>query len=146
MRTIRIAVGSNDGTHVVPGHFGESRVFLVYELTEDGNYRLVEKRENTSPTEGPKSHDVVEKRRAVLSILSDCQVFVGGRMSPSFAKLRDGSSVQPVVSEVTPIPEFVNRLGADFEHLFALVQARTRGERPPEIPVIKKKRRDPQVT
>ena len=138
MRTIKVAVGSNDGTHVVPGHFGESRVFLVYELAEDGNYRLVEKRENTSPTEGPKSHDVAEKRRAVLSILSDCQVFVAGRMSPSFAKLRDGSPVQPVVSEVALIPELLRRLEEKFDRLFSLVAARARGKFPHEIPVIRK--------
>ncbi len=137
VRTIRLAIGSSDGSSVVQDHFGESQVFLVYELAEDGSYRLLEERKNASPQERG-GHGREEKRRAVLRILSDCQILVAGKMSPSFARLRDGSPVQPVVTEIDSIPELLAALAARFEGLYGLCQARARGERPREIPMLAK--------
>ena len=137
MRTLRLAIGSSDGRSVIADHFGESKVFLVYELAEDGTYRLVEERENTSPREERGRHGLEQKRQAVLQILTGCQVLVAGRMSPSFARLRDGAPVQPVVSELSSIPELMAALATRFDELYGLCQARARGERPREIPLIK---------
>ena len=134
MRRIRVAVGSNDGQNVVRDHMGEAKNFYLFDVSEDGTYTQVDIRKNTSPEE--KRHGLDEKRVSVMEILSDTDVLVGGHLSPNFIKLRDRTRFQPLISKVPSIDDSMKVLIQRFERVFALVEARRRGERPKEIPVL----------
>jgi len=134
MRTIRIGLGSNDGRTIVKDHMGQAKDFYVFDLSEKGDYRQVDKRSNTSPEE--EKHGLDEKRVSVMDILKDCQVFVGGRMSPNFVKVRDRTKFQPMVSKIYDIDAFMKAVAKDFDRIYDLVDERRRGKRPKEIPVI----------
>jgi len=135
MRTLRLALGSDDGKEILRDHMGQAKEFLVFDVSEDGEYVLVERRENTSPEEKGK-HGLDRKRISVMDILKDCQVLVGGRMSPNFVKLRDNSKFQPIVSKIPDIGTFMRKLSEEFDRIYELVERRRRGERPKEIPTL----------
>ena len=42
--SIKIAVGSSDG-FVIDQHFGSGKLFYIFEILDEGNYKLIEKRE-----------------------------------------------------------------------------------------------------
>ena len=134
MRKLRIALGSKEGTNISPTHLGMAERFYIYELWENGSYRLVEKRVNESPQE--RMHADPKKRKAITEILQDCDLFVGRRMSPNFTEIREGTRHQPVVTEIEAIADFMEELTNSFPRLFDLVERRRRGERPQEIPQI----------
>jgi len=136
MRKLRIALGSKEGTNISPTHLGMAEIFYIYELWENGNYKLIEKRVNESPQE--RKHADPVKRKAITEILQDCDLFVGRRMSPNFTEIRDSTKFQPVVTEIEPIADFMDELTNFFPHLFDLVERRGRGEHPQEIPRISK--------
>lgn len=134
MRRIRIALGSEDGMNISHTHLGMAEKFHIYDLWENGNYRLIEKRVNRSPQE--RRHADPEKRKAVTETLKDCDLFVGRRLSPNFVRLRDNTRFQPVVTEIDTISDFMKELVNSFPHLFDLVKRRKDGEQPREIPKI----------
>jgi len=135
MGKLRIGLASNDGKAILDDHMGQAKDFYVFDVSEDGTYQLVEKKKNTSPEEEGK-HGLDKKRTSVMDILHDCCIFVGGRMSPNFVKVRDNTGVQPVVSKILEIPAFMQVFAKNFEHIYQLVELRRRGERPKEIPIL----------
>ncbi len=135
MRKLRIGLASNDGKAISDDHMGQARDFYVFDVSEDGTYQLVEKKKNTSPEEKGK-HGLDRKRTSVMDILHDCCIFVGGRMSPNFVKVRDNTGVQPVISKVLEIPAFMQVFAKNFEHISQLVEQKQKGERPKEIPIL----------
>ena len=135
MRKLRIGLASNDGKTILDDHMGQAKDFYVFDVLEDGTYQLVEKKKNTSPEEEGK-HGLDKKRSSVMDILNDCSVFVGGRMSPNFVKVRDNTKVQPVISKILEIPAFMEAFTKNFEHIYQLVEQRQNGERPKEIPTL----------
>ena len=135
MKKLRIGLASNDGKTILNDHMGQARNFYVFDVLEDGTYQLIEKKDNTSPEEEGK-HGLDKKRTSVMDILRGCCVFVGGRMSPNFVKLRDNTEVQPVISKVSEISTFMQTFTRNFEHIYQLVEQRKNGERPKEIPVL----------
>lgn len=132
-RMLRIAVGCEDGK-VPRKHFGDCPEFRVYELCEDGTYKLIETRPNASPAE--RQHADPNKLKGVLGELSGCEVVISGLLSPNFIRMRDTKPVQPVVTKLNKIPALMQALHAEFEKLFPLVLARRRGEHPQEIPIL----------
>lgn len=136
MKRVRVALGSNDGENISPSHMGLSKEFYVYDLSENGKYELIEKKENTSPKE--VKYGDTGKMKAVIEILKDCDVFVGRRLSPNFIKLRDNTEFQPLVTEIESISGLMETLSKSFDKIYSLVESRRRGERPEEIPMIRK--------
>lgn len=65
----KLAVGSSDGEYV-DQHFGRSERFYIYEVEDNGGWRLLEVRDNrTTRQEG--DHDGGELGRT-LDLVSDC--------------------------------------------------------------------------
>ncbi|MEA3239429.1 MAG: NifB/NifX family molybdenum-iron cluster-binding protein [Candidatus Bipolaricaulota bacterium] len=129
-RRIQLAIAC-EGQQVPRRHFGDCPEFLVYELHEDGEYRLIKTQSNTSPEE--KRHADPEKLKGVAGLLSGCEVLVSGLQSPNFARIRDTRPIQPVVTKEETLAGTLSALGKAFEELFQLVSARRRGERPAVI-------------
>ncbi len=72
---IRLAL-SCAGEIVPRKHFGDCPEFRVYELAEDGESRLIETQNNTSPEE--QRHADPKKLKGVTSLLPGCEVLVSG--------------------------------------------------------------------
>ena len=135
-RMIQLAIAC-DGEQIPRKHFGDCPQFRVYELYEDGEYRLVKTQDNTSPEE--KRHADPNKMKGVTSLLPGCEVLVSGLTSPNFVRMRDTKPIQPVVTREETVADTLNALGAIFDDLFQLVIARRQGERPAVILTIGRK-------
>jgi len=135
LRKIRVTVGSNDGENILSGHMGESKDFYVYDIFENGELQFLEKRENTSPKETGK-HGFSEKRKAVMQLLSDAEVFVGKKMSPNFVKIACNTKCQPVVIKMDKITEIMKAITKSFDTIYKLVEQRKQGNLTREIPKI----------
>ncbi|SDF46922.1 Predicted Fe-Mo cluster-binding protein, NifX family [Thermus arciformis] len=71
---LAIALAKQDETKVYPGPFGHAPRFAVYEVAEDGEFRLVEVRENPyAAMEGG------EKHQRMRELLKDVDLRVGAR-------------------------------------------------------------------
>ena len=135
MRTVRIIIGSNDGEKIFRAHMGTAKSFHVYDLSEDGTFKVVAKRENT--TRDIEDHESSEKMKAVMDIISDADVVVGRRMSPNFKRMAAKTRLQPVVVEMDSLEEIMSRLSKSFDEIISLVEQRRSGSFPEEIPVLK---------
>ena len=136
MRCIKLAIGVTSGKIDVKKHAGDNPIFYIYEFCENGKYKLLKEIENTAPEE--KKHADEKKMRGVISILGDIDIIVGGLMSPNFLNIRDKTSIQPIVSKISNIEEFFQELKLNFDYIYDLVEKRRNGERPREVPTLKK--------
>lgn len=136
MRKITVALGSNDGENINLTHMGESKDFYIYSVFEDGKNEFLEKRENTSP-DGEDQHGFKKKRKAVLNLLKDAEIFVGKKMSPNFVKIACNTKCQPVVIKIDPISEILKAISESFDQLYELVDQRKQGNYTQKIPKIK---------
>ena len=132
-RTIRLAI-SCDGEIVPRRHFGDCPQFRIYEISEGGEARLIEVRNNTSPKE--ERHADPKKLKGVIALLPDCDVVVSGLKSPNFLRIRDTKPIQPVVTDEETVDATLKALHRAFEDLYGLIEARRRGERPSVIPTV----------
>ncbi len=107
---IRVAVSTEDGVTLTPDHFGEGRYFLIYEFS-NGAYRLVERRENTSPEE--EDHGSAEKAKSISAILRDIPVLLGYQFGPNIMRIKD--HFLPVVSRERNIERALELLSQHFE-------------------------------
>ncbi|MCK5832110.1 hypothetical protein KAH81_00400 [bacterium] len=139
MKTLRIALGSNDNVNIVLDHMGESKNFLIYDLFEDGRFEFVEKRENTSG-ESIK-HGDKEKMQKAMMMFADSDIVMARELSPNYIRMRDNSKFQPVLTHMDSIEGSMAEMGASFDEICGLVERRKRGERMKIIPKIGKKTR-----
>ena len=133
-RKLRFAI-SCDGETVPRKHFGDCPQFRIYELSESGEPRLIEVKENTSPEE--ERHADPKKLKGVIGLLPECDLVVSGLQSPNFIRIRDTKPIQPVVTEEGTIEGALRALQKAFDELVTLVEARQRGERPQVIPMVR---------
>lgn len=69
MMSYRVAVASSDGK-VVNQHFGRSRQFLIFDVTDKGEINFIEVRENKPPCgAGEHNENAMEN---TVNLLSDC--------------------------------------------------------------------------
>ncbi len=99
---IRVAVGVDDDETVLSEeHFGDAKYYLIYEVEEDGTYRLVEKRPNRVRDMEEREHGDPRKFRAISKLLEDVDVFLAGRMGPNFLRVRESRHYPLVVGRKT---------------------------------------------
>lgn len=129
-RRIQLAIAC-EGEAIPRKHFGDCPQFRVYELYENGEYRLIKTQDNTSPEE--QGHADPKKLKGVTGLLSGCEAVVSGLLSPNFMRMRDTKPIQPVVTQEETVEGTLHALGRGFEELFGLVTARRQGEHPAVI-------------
>ncbi len=134
MNKVKICVPTKDEGKVFKGHMGDSDEFMIYEMSENGEWKLLEKRKNTPFEE--EGHGSQKKMQHILQIVGDCDVFVGGVLSPNFLNLRDKKPIQPVVSKFPSIEDSLRALSKEFKTIHELVQKRKAGEHPRAIPLL----------
>ncbi len=109
---MRIAISTEDGKTITKDHFGEGEFFLIYELDAQG-YRLLERRENTSPPE--EDHGSEKKAMGISSILKDIPVLVGYQFGPNIMRIKD--KFLAIVSRELDIETALNNLVARYSEV-----------------------------
>ncbi|MEA4924609.1 hypothetical protein SDC9_167162 [bioreactor metagenome] len=75
----KVAVASSDG-RVINQHFGRSRKFLIFEITDQSRWAFLENRDNVPPcSSGEHSEDDMER---TIDLLSDCSIVLASRIGP----------------------------------------------------------------
>lgn len=75
MKTVRIAIPTNDGKTIFPKMLGMAREINIYEIEEGKDFKLVEKRKN--PYELTMQH---LKTLDVYDLISDCEVIISAHI------------------------------------------------------------------
>ncbi len=123
---IRVAVGVDDDEAILSEeHFGDAKYYLIYEVEEDGSYRLVEKRLNKARDMEEKEHGDPRKFKAVSELLKDVDVFLAGRMGPNFLRVRESKHYPMVVGRKT-VEEALSILVSRLDELLEEVRRRKR--------------------
>jgi len=92
---IRIAVASSDGV-TVDQHFGRTRQFRIYRLTESG-YDFIEERTVAPPCSGQQHSDAKLEQAAAL--IADCQGVVASQIGPGAVDVLLGQRTTPFTME-----------------------------------------------
>jgi len=133
MKRIRIAVGSNDGERINPGHLGMAKDFYIFDIFRNGSSSFVEKRRNTSPPEIVK-HGDPRKMRGVLQLCSGCDVIIGRKSSPNFIRVSKNTKFQPIVIEMERLKDIINEMSVNYEEIYGMIQHRKEGEKSEKVP------------
>lgn len=107
---MKLAVSTEDEKSITKDHFGEGEYFLIYEISSQG-YRLLEKRENTSPEE--EEHGSEEKARGIMGILEDVPVLLGYQFGPNIMRIK--RNFLPIVSRERRIVDALKMLCENYE-------------------------------
>ncbi len=80
---LKIAVATSDGKNI-DEHFGQARVFRIFEVAEDGTFQLLEERPITPHC--PGDPEVVHAADATVEQLADVNVVLVNRIGPGAAQ------------------------------------------------------------
>ena len=73
--SVRIAIPTNDGINIFPGMLGMANEMFIYEIENETQFRLIEKRNN--PYESTMQHLMT---LAVYEILHDCGIIISAKI------------------------------------------------------------------
>lgn len=80
-----IAIGTQDGRLLTKGHFGDSSVFLLYELEEGAEPRYIEDRSNVPYEE--QGHGDPGKAKHMAGLMHGVDVLVGRLFGPNVKRM-----------------------------------------------------------
>ncbi|WP_457741577.1 NifB/NifX family molybdenum-iron cluster-binding protein [Thermococcus sp.] len=132
MRCLKVAFGMEDEKTLMDGHYGDSEFFAIYEVCENGSYRLLEKRPNKAKDfeEKDNGHGDPRKFKAVVSQLLDVDVLAAFRMGPNFLRIRDKTNKVAFFTRTRDLKLALQRVIENFNDLYNQVQAK-KAEKPP---------------
>ena len=131
MRKLRICIGSNDGENIAKTHMGDTDFFYIYDLIEATGNTFVEQRANIAKD---MDHAQIDKMKAIISLVSDAEVFIAQQKSPNFIKIATQTRYQPVVVGVENMQDILALLQGEFEKIYSFVERRKNGESFETIP------------
>ena len=119
MKKFRFALASSDGIQLTSKHFGDSELFVLGEICEDGTINLTKQMKNEfKNVDESTAHGSTEKRQSIISYLGkDIDFIIASQMSPNFKKINTKTCVCPVVSSITDIEELLTYLKNNFGSL-----------------------------
>lgn len=109
---MRIAVGTNNHETLSETHFGDSKIFEIYDW-ENKTWKLVEVRENTTKDDKEKEeeqHGDPRKFKEVANMLKDVDVFVAYRFGPNYLRIKQNTTKIPFLAKTRDIKEALNRV------------------------------------
>ena len=106
----RVVVASDGRGNVYPGHFGDARVYLVFEV-RDYDCVLVEERPN--PYSGIHEHGHGGKREKITRLVGDAQIIVSAAFGPGGREHFEKAGKRVIIAKPgTPVGEVLStRLG-----------------------------------
>lgn len=110
--TMKIAIGTNDRKTLSETHFGDSKVFEIYEW-KNGGWELIEVRENTAreiEEDDDEHHGDPRKFKGVADLLKDVDVFVAFRFGPNYLRIKQNTTKIPFLAKTRDINEALKRV------------------------------------
>ena len=101
---MKIAIGTDDKKNVRKGHFGESPILKVVEIS-DGKVINSEFRSNTFT-----AHDIQGKTSKIMEILSDCEIIIGRGFGHKSLQKLEKMGKQAVLTSQEPIEVNIDAL------------------------------------
>ncbi len=133
-RCLKVAFGMEDDEHLIDAHYGgDSEFFAIYEICEDGDYKLLEKRHNKAKDfeEDDDGHGDPRKFKAVVGQLLDVDVLAAFRMGgPNFLRIRDKTNKVAFFTRTRDLKLALQRVVENFDDLWEQVQKK-KAEKPP---------------
>ncbi|RLF88728.1 dinitrogenase iron-molybdenum cofactor [Thermococci archaeon] len=122
MRCLKVAFGMEDDEKLIDAHYGDSNFFAIYDVCEDGSYRLLEKRINKAKEVEEEEHGDPKKFRAIVELLKDVDVLAAFRMGPNFLRIRDQSDKVAFFTRTRDLKVALQRVIENFDELWRQVQ------------------------
>ena len=122
MRCLKVAFGMEDDEKLIDAHYGDSNFFAIYDVCEDGSYRLLEKRINKAKEVEEEEHGDPKKFRAIVELLEDVDVLAAFRMGPNFLRIRDQSDKVAFFTRTRDLKVALQRVIENFDELWRQVQ------------------------
>lgn len=88
---LKIAVATSDGVNI-DEHFGQARVFRIFEVEESGAFRLLEERPITPHC--PGDHAAGHSADATVAQLGDVEAVLVNRIGPGAAKNLESKGIR----------------------------------------------------
>ena len=129
MRKLKVMLGTSDGEKIFLGHPGDSDVFHIYELREDGSYEKLREIKNEAKEMEEEHHGDTRKMKKVLEMVGDVDVILTRRNSPNLIRMAQSTEIQPIIVTVDPIEEGLKKLHEKFDEVYEMVERRKSGER-----------------
>jgi len=111
-----------DDEKLIDAHYGDSNFFAIYDVCEDGSYRLLEKRINKAKEVEEEEHGDPKKFRAIVELLKDVDVLAAFRMGPNFLRIRDQSDKVAFFTRTRDLKVALQRVIENFDELWRQVQ------------------------
>lgn len=130
----KFALASSDSIELTKRHFGDSELFVLGEIREDGTSSITKKMKNEfKNVDETTSHGSTEKRQSIISYLGkDIDFIIAAQMSPNFIEINAKTKVCPIVSEITDIEQLLTYLKNNFDVL-QQIQKTKKENRTPDI-------------
>ncbi|AFK22773.1 NifB/NifX family molybdenum-iron cluster-binding protein [Pyrococcus sp. ST04] len=124
MRCLKVAFGMESDDKLIDAHYGDSNFFAIYEVCENGEVRLLEKRHNKARDmeEEDEGHGDPRKFRAIIELLKDVDVLAAFRMGPNFLRIRDQSDKVAFFTRTRDLNVALQRVLENFDELWRQVQ------------------------
>ena len=126
METCKFALASSDGIELTSKHFGDSELFVLGEILNNGTVSITKQIKNEfRNVDETTTHGSTEKRQSIISYLGkDIDFIIAGQMSPNFKKINMKTKVCPIVSEITDIKQLLTYLKNNLDVLQQLKKAK----------------------
>ena len=128
---LRIVVATDDGETIFPGHPGDGKKFIVYELKRSGEWKPVRELDNEARDMEEKNvHGSSAKMKRVLNLIGDVDIVLSRRNSPNLMRMAKETTIQPVlVMNVEKISDGIEKIVENFDDLEEIVSRRKEGDR-----------------
>ncbi|MCK5035090.1 MAG: hypothetical protein KAS73_04285 [Candidatus Sabulitectum sp.] len=132
MKSCKFALASSDGIELTSKHFGDSELFVLGEILDDGTVNITKQIKNEfRNVDETTAHGSTEKRQSIISYLGkDIDFIIAGQMSPNFKKINMKTKVCPIVSEITDIQQLLTHLKSNLDVLQQLKKEKEKNGTP----------------
>ena len=107
-----VAVSTDDGKNLTKEHFGDGKIFQIYEVSERG-IKLLKIIKNETGEED--EHGDIKKARQISQILNDMDILLGFRFGPNIMRIK--RKFLPVVSRDRNIKDSLINLRKNIENI-----------------------------
>ncbi len=119
LRKLRVSFGMENDSTLSNKHFGDSNFFLILDIYENGDYKFLEKRKNTSlDTANENVHGDVKKFRSLILLLNDVDILVAYRMGPNYLNIKNKTNKIPFLTRTDNFQESLEMIKLNFEKLW----------------------------
>jgi Dinitrogenase iron-molybdenum cofactor. len=119
LRKLRVSFGMENDSTLSNKHFGESNFFLIFDIYENGDYKFLEKRKNTTLDMANENlHGDVNKFRSLILLLNDVDILAAYRMGPNYLNIKNKTDKIPFLTRTDNFQESLEIIKLNFEKLW----------------------------